>query len=493
MIRFIKYSSIKFNKHKEKIFLGFCFFTLLALCLIYISYKFSMKINYEYNPKPKNEIALDHNFEGQLFFNDKDGSDEFKKIITESIISAKKSIDVAIYSIDDIEIISLLEEKKLQGLDINIIVPKSKQDSHKDVFKDTNLEIIQLTRNHFFEKIESLMHHKFIIIDKFEENQKIIFTSANLTKIQNDYDPNFLLLTKETEIIKTFVEEFELLKNRKTSIQKLRDKNFQPFSKKALFLNGFMEIWFSPGYRKNSVKTRVLDLINNAENSIEIIAWQLNDYEIFKALSKRAKEGINITIIADDYYLWSEYSIVKELFYLQKNINKNIKIISDSFTSIAIQDGYIKNNNQLIKEFNSFLHHHTMIIDKKILVMGTNNWGKNGFYNNDESIIVTDIKHLVDSYTNYLSYLLENIKASDIDFEKKDKEIIINNIVGENLKFIIYKEKSYPELTGIKCKESEIKENKITIDTTDKCIDEKSKIYIFDSNGKLISSDYLFE
>jgi phosphatidylserine/phosphatidylglycerophosphate/cardiolipin synthase-like enzyme len=493
MPKFIKFSFKKIKKYRKKILIIFTLSVVLILFLILVSYKFSIKTTDDLILKPKEEIVINRNLDSLISFNDKEGYENFINTINETVDSAQKSIDIAIYSMNDSELISLLEKKHSEGIAINIIVPKSKNDTHEKIFEGKDFNIKTLGINNFGSDVDSLMHHKFIIVDKFEKNQALLFSSANLTEIQNIYDPNFLLKTTEPEIIKTFAEEFELLKQNKTSIRKLRDKNYSPFAKQIIFSNSFLEIWFSPGYKNNSVKTRMLDLIENAENSIYILSWQLNDFDIFKALSKKAHEGIEIIIISDDYYLWSKNSIVKEMFYLQQKINKNIEIIGDSFNSILIQEGFTENKYDLIKDFNSFLHHHTMIVDQKILVFGTNNWGKNGFYHNDESIMITNDNYLVNSYLDYFNILKEKIKARDVEFLIKDNTLILQKPNEKALNFIIYKEKSFPDTAGEICQKGSLIQQGTEIKLNKDCINNQTKIFLYESDGTLFSSDYLFK
>jgi phosphatidylserine/phosphatidylglycerophosphate/cardiolipin synthase-like enzyme len=122
----------------------------------------------------------------------------------------------------------------------------------------------------------------------------------------------------------------------------------------------------------------MIDLIEKSTKNIKILGWQINDRDIFNALSKKSLEGIKVVVLADDYYLWTDSSIINDLLYLQKN-NKNIEVVSDSYNNLLFYLGVWENDPSLNFDFNSFLHHHTLIIDDSIVVTGTNNWGLNGF------------------------------------------------------------------------------------------------------------------
>ncbi len=50
------------------------------------------------------------------------------------------------------------------------------------------------------------------------------------------------------------------------------------------------------------------------------------------------------------------------------------------------------------EDFNSFLHHHLLLVDGTIAVFGTNNWSTNGFFNNNESIMISNIPYMFQSF-----------------------------------------------------------------------------------------------
>lgn len=493
MINFIKYNIKFFKKYKNFLIILICFFIILSVLLIIISKKINIKVENEFVIYPKNEISIDYNWTGKLLFNDIQGESVFSKEIRDLIYSSKKTVDIAMYSIKNKEIVGVLQDVKNKSkIDINIIVPNSKEEQHELIFKDTNINFLGLgKKNNDSEIVGDLMHHKFIIIDKDKDSSNLIFGSSNLTDLQEKYDPGFMCITSDKNFIEAFKEEFNLLNNKKSGISKLRHDSYKPFSRKINYNNGFVEIWFSPGYKMNSIKYRILDLINGSEKNIKILSWQLNDRDIFNAISKKAKEGIKVIVLSDDYYLWTDDSVVDDLFHLQKNINKNIEVVSDSFNSILISLGYVKTDDSISSNFNSFLHHHTLIIDDSVILTGTNNWGLNGFYSNDESVIVTNVDWFLNDYNDYFESLYKKIKGKNLEFEIKNDLLILKEEVSDGYRIILYEEQSFPKSTGHICYDFIIKERSNKVEIPLKCNNSNSRIFLIDNTGFLIGSNYL--
>jgi len=487
MIKFIKYSKSKLVRHRKKILKILSLFIFSATFFILISNFLSIKISADYTIEPKQEIFVEKDFKGILYFNHIGQKEGLTKKVLDYLSETEDSVDIAMYSFNNDSVIekisSLMDEIK-----INIIVPNTKNSQHERVFEGSEIEFKSVGKDaDDNDTIGQLMHHKFLIFDKYTEDKKIIFGSANLTEIQEDYDPSFILITEDKYFIEPFIEEMSFLDKNVNGLKKLRKSEYKPFSRKINYQNGFMEIWFGPGYGGNSIKSRLIEIIENSEKDIKILGWQINDRDIFNSLFKKIKEGINVEIIIDDYYLWEDRSIVKDLFYLQKEFS-NLKVISDSYSSLYIQDGYAGEDINIIsKDFNSFLHQHTIISDSETVLTGTNNWGHNGFYTNDESIIVTNIDWLVSEYGFYFEDLKNKVLGQDLDIKINGNKIEIKNDFYNANKIIIYEEKSYPNKVGDKCFESEFKK---TLVVPENCLFENMKIFVNDKNGKLIGSKY---
>lgn len=479
------------RKYRKKIIIGFIIFIVLALILIY----FSSKIKIQYTSYdfyyPKTEITESRELKGKLCFNDAPDTSIFSDLITESIENAQKSIEISLYSLEMSKIKDALVDASERGVNVSLIFDKSKKSQHDRVFgKKTGLNILHLGGD--IEAGGDYMHHKFAIFDGETDNAKLLFGSFNYTSLQEKYDPSFIFETRDKNIIEAFIQENNLMSKNIRGYRKLRENDFKPFNRNIQYKNGFVEIWFCPGFRENSVKQRMIDLINSAEKSIDIIIWRTTDNDITKELFKKAIQGIDIKIITDDYYIWAKNSAFKNLADRIKDSKlENIEIISDLYRTLSFKSKIEIDNSY----FNPYIHQHTLIIDDKIVLSGTNNWSYNGFYKNDESIIVSDIDFWVSGFKSSFQRHYNELRGKNIALSIREKENILYfpenslDLIGYNI--VIYNELSEIKEIPEKCFQEKITESKFFFHIPRQCNTLQSLIFILDDNDNLISSSYL--
>ena len=337
---------------------------------------------------------------------------------------------------------------------------------------------------------ETYMHHKFVLFDKDTENSKLLFGSFNYTYLQEKFDPSFILETSDKYIISSFREEYDLMLSGVRGYQKIRDDIYKPFARKINYNNGFVEVWFSPGFKNNSVKQRMLDLIETAQENIDILIWRITDGDIIKKLIEKAQEGVQIRIITDDYYIWSNNSAFKNLARDLKNnpTGDNIDIVSDLYRTLNFH-----NINYSKKYFNPYLHQHALIVDNHVVLSGTNNWSYNGFFRNDESIIVSDVFFWVDSFKSSFNYHYQKLKRQDLKLKIEEGMVYVLNGNEEFIdsKLLIYNEFSEIEKIPEICFEILIDKKNFSFELPPKCNQKYSLIFILDKNQEVLASTYL--
>lgn len=495
MMKFITFSKNKFKKNRSTIRkVSFIFlivllgiFTIALLSQIFLQGNRSS--NFE--TKPHIEKTVGYPFKGTLYFNDGVHPDIYSEVVFELFSNAQKTIDIAMYSVKHQKIIDILKKKKQQGIDVSIVLPFSKKQQHDIVFQGTDFDVITLGKGGgMFGSREGLMHNKFAIVDYGTQAQNLFLSSANMTELQEKFDPSFLLVTQDTELIEVFQKELLLLKDAIWSTKKLRKSDFSPFFSRIQYTNGFIEVWFSPGYFENSSKTKIISLIDSAKKQIDILGWQINDPDILEALEKKVKEGILVRVIIDDYYAWDDVSIGSELIKFSKKENSAF-VSTDSFLNILVEKKVIVLPEGFPEAFNSFLHHHTLVVDKKILLTGTNNWTLGGFYVNDEFTIVTDVSDLVETYDEYIGALFERVYSKKVNFEQKGNTLFFEILPQGIDSLILYIEKSYPNQVGQICYETKMASTQTSVSIPEECITPQTRVFILDQNKKLQASSYL--
>lgn len=124
--------------------------------------------------------------------------------IVEWLNETKKTLDVCMYMINSDIFTNALINAQKRGVTVRLIV---NEDNDRALWKLGENGIAKRSKQP--NKVDCLMHHKFIIID----NKKIILGSLNWTVagIRQNYENTFL--TNQQEFIEPFREEFQRLWN----------------------------------------------------------------------------------------------------------------------------------------------------------------------------------------------------------------------------------------------------------------------------------------
>lgn len=122
-------------------------------------------------------------------------------------------------------------------------------------------------------------------------------------------------------------------------------------------------------------KEIILSEIRAATQSVKIaVAW-FTDADVFNLLIKKRQEGISVMLVLSDDHL---------------NFNQAYSLDFESFRS----SGCI-----LVVQERSFMHHKFCIIDETVLLMGSVNYTKNGFFKNKESFFkITDEPNTIQDF-----------------------------------------------------------------------------------------------
>jgi phosphatidylserine/phosphatidylglycerophosphate/cardiolipin synthase-like enzyme len=132
------------------------------------------------------------------------------------------------------------------------------------------------------------------------------------------------------------------------------------------------------------------DLLKSANKSVHIVMFEVKYYE--------------------DYPNSSMNSIIKNLIDLRKN-GVDVKIIADEYLTEKSTVNYLKSNNIDIK-FESpdrTTHDKLIIIDGKIIVVGSTNWSYYAIEKNREANVVIYSEDVASQFENYFQEIWENL------------------------------------------------------------------------------------
>lgn len=254
--------------------------------------------------------------------------DDLKQVILYAIKQAKKTIWMQIYALTDHDLIASLKEKEASGI-------------HVTLFYD---ETASIALNHHFThafpvQCTGLMHRKIMIIDE----ATIFIGTANFTPSSLYFHQNVILACFDPELAK----EIQLGHH---------------FSATASIGDHYFEWFFLPDFEGKALR-RLKTLIQEAKQEITIAMFTLTHPEILEELLTARKRGVEITVIVDGY---SAKGASKEA--LQKLIPHQIHI-----------------NRSQGKEL---LHYKLALFDNEWVVMGSANWTKHAFSNNQDCLMI---------------------------------------------------------------------------------------------------------
>lgn len=395
----------KINYKKNLIFVSL--FLLSAFLLSY-SFSFLGQQVHKIIVKPKEPIYKVYSSDPvdmEIIFNNEFGENLFSERIIREIDKAQYSLEAAVYSFTSSPIKEAIYRASERGVSVSLVLDDYKRLIYRDFFSDSPDNI-----NYNYLKVDgyrkSLMHHKFAIIDRGKESQKLIFGSSNWTYLQEQYDRSFISLTDNKYLINSFADEFDRLNSSYHGIKKLSKKDYSPWHLLVVSDNSFHELWFSPGKNNYSVRDKIEELILSAKNDIKIMIWDFTDLSLADAVVGKARKGLKIQILTDYYNYYGEYSVFPYLLNKKEKYNLvNLEIVHNKKVHDKVTS-FLADNSEIRDGLVSFFHYHVLIVDDIKVLFGTNNFSQSAFYYNDEAIMISNNKNIVDQFldTFYLNY-----------------------------------------------------------------------------------------
>jgi hypothetical protein len=468
-----------------------CFSVLLVLFSAWVSTTIVDEfVGYDSLAPAREDYVVDRELDGVLYFNDRPSTRVISDRVKALVGGAQESVQMAMYSIDMYSVRNKLEEARDRGVSVDIVLDASKHKQHSAVFADNKvLSYKELGAGVVNEGVVGeYMHHKFLLVDVEGTAPHLLTGTMNYTTSQEWYDPSFVFETADLDVIEAFKNEYDLLLKEQRGYKKFRDASYQPLQKVVQYQNGFLEIWFGPGFKQNSVRARLIDLIDSAENTIDIIVWQMTDREIVKALRRKAQEGVKVTVLADDDYLWSEESTVRSLMR-EDEIGSDVEVVSDLYRTLNLRGDVMIPGNLY---FNPYLHQHTLIVDNEVVLSGTNNWTFNGFFKNDENIFVSNVDFWVQGFRDSFQYHYEELRGKRLEFALEEGLLrLIDEVASVGDRLVLYNETSGVEERPAVCFSAVIEKREQGFLIPDRCNTPQTVVFVLDSEDRVVAGEYL--
>ncbi len=270
-----------------------------------------------------------------------------------AIDDARLSVDVAVYSLSLWSIRDALLDALRRGVQVRVVMESSNRD------RDVPQELVDAGISVIGDRREGLMHDKFVIIDRSE----IWVGSMNFTTGGAYKDNNNMLRIRSQKLVENYQTEFD---------EMFVGDHFGPDTisdtpNPTTFVNGTMiETYFSPD---DGVADVIVELLDNAEESIYFMAYSFTADDISEAIQGRARDGVTVAGVMDHSQVASNQGGEYDVF-AQAGID-------------VLEDG-----------IDGLMHHKVFIIDEAIVITGSYNFSASAEERNDENIIIfynTDI------------------------------------------------------------------------------------------------------
>jgi len=279
------------------------------------------------------------------------------KFLVQAIAEARISVDIAVYSINLWNIGDALLDAYHRGLQVRIVMDSDNMTD--DVPQELKAEGIKIIGD----RREGLMHNKFAILDR----QDVWTGSMNFTIGSLYYDNNNLIHIHSTDMAENFLTEFDEMFLYDMFGRDIISDTPHP---QVLVGDTWIEVYFSPD---DGVAKHIVNLIDNANESIYFMAYSFTSDDIGAAIVERKQAGIFVKGVMDE-----------------GQVKSNTGTEFDSFLQAGIT---------VLKDGNSgLMHNKVIIIDRKIVITGSYNFSRNAETVNDENVVVIHNSEISEKY-----------------------------------------------------------------------------------------------
>lgn len=234
-----------------------------------------------------------------------------------------------IYGLSDSSIISLLEQKKREGVSVT-------------VFHDKNgAKSLPPSLGAYPVKTTGLMHRKILIIDEAQ----VFLGTANFTTQSLKMHDNLVLGAWSPSLAKFLQDSIDT----EDSVE-VGGVNITSF--------------LLPDFEGRAIK-QLAERIDSASKTIRMAMFTLTHPELVHKLTEAQKRGVAVSIAIDRYTA-------------QGASQKSIEILQKAGAEILTNRG------------SQLLHHKWALIDEKTLIMGSANWTDAAFSKNQDCLLILE-------------------------------------------------------------------------------------------------------
>lgn len=368
--------------------------------------------------------------------------DNLEAIVIEQISTAKKSIYMAVQEIRLPFIAQALIAKKQAGVDVRVVLENNynfdvtaQRDSNGEGEHEASrlndlLAFVDVNRNGRLEKQEletrdavymiknagipviddtfdtsrgsGLMHHKFVVVD----GRSTIVSTANFTMScihgdvltpQSRGNANSMVVVQSAEFANIFTQEFAQLWGNGKRGNFGHNKTYR--GPQTVSVRGVrLTVQFSPTSQRynweESVNGLIAAVLSRATQSIKAALFVFSDQRLANVMERSHNNGAQIGVIIEPKFAFREYSELLDIMGITM-LNPKCTYEPDNrpWQRPATEVGYANQPK------GDMLHHKFAVVDRKAVIVGSQNWSDAANYINDETLIVIEGAGISDLYT----------------------------------------------------------------------------------------------
>lgn len=366
--------------------------------------------------------------------------DNLEEVILAEIRKAKKSIFLAVQELRLPLVAKALIQKHKEGVDVRIVLEDSynfnvlqQRDVAEGEYEGSRLSelfaFVDLNRNGIIEKHEletrdamfmlqqskvpliddtsngskgsGLMHHKFMVVD----GKTTIVSTANFTLscVHGDYlapatrgNDNSMVVVGSVEFAKVFLEEFSQLWGNGKRGNFGQGKTYR--GPQTVTVRGTkITIQFSPTSQRynweESVNGLIASHLSKANRSIQAALFVFSDQKLSEVMQSRQNAGAQVGVMMEPKFAYRDYSELLTLMGVGLLNGKCAYKPGSSPWKVPAKEVGVSNRPN-----GDVLHHKFAVVDKKSVIVGSQNWSSAANYINDETLIVIQNEKVAEQY-----------------------------------------------------------------------------------------------
>ncbi len=292
------------------------------------------------------------------------------EVLADAIEHAQKSVDIAAFDFDLVRVTDALIAVSEEGARVRMVVDGDNADLDPvQRLARAGIPIVEDDRAPF-------MHNKFVVIDGYE-----VWTGSwNLTDNGTYRNDNNVLVVRSRRLAENYTVEFEeMFETQSFGVSSPDDTPYPQVEINGVLVENYFE-------SEGDARARILELLNNADQSIMFMAFAFTDDDISGTLVRRMREGVSVQGVMEA---------------------RNVNGTGADFAAMQ------KAGVDIWEDGNPYImHHKVIIVDESILITGSYNFTASAAERNDENVVIVHSSKVAAQYVEEFQRVYQQARAN---------------------------------------------------------------------------------